>query len=106
MPPRLRPRRLEGILRARFRQGYERPVLLTPGEPALLRVELRAVSNLFRAGHRLRVDIHRQRWPHFDVNTHTGRNPSADTERRRAQVSVHHSEAHPSRLLLPIRAPR
>jgi putative CocE/NonD family hydrolase len=91
----------EGIQRAKFRNGYERPELLRPGQPTQVRIELRAVANLFRQGHRLRLDITSSSWPHFDVNTHTGRNPSEDPERRIAHNTVHHSAEHPSRILLP-----
>jgi putative CocE/NonD family hydrolase len=91
----------EGIQRAKFRNGSERPELLSPGQPTLLRIELRAVANRFQQGHRLRLDITSSSWPHFDVNTQTGRNPSEDPERRVAHNTVCHSRDTPSRLLLP-----
>jgi uncharacterized protein len=93
----------EGMQRAKFRGGYEHPEPILPGQPTLLRVELRAVANLFRAGHCLRLDVTGSSWPHFDVNTHTGRNPSDDAHRHVAHVTVLHSPGHPSRLLLPSR---
>ena len=93
----------EGIQRARFRGGCERPELVVPGETVLVRVALRPVANLFRRGHRLRVDIAGSSWPHFDVNTHTGRNPSEDWEQRVAHHTLHHTPDRPSRILLPVR---
>jgi predicted acyl esterase len=92
----------EGVQRAKFRHGFERAELLTPGEVVLVRVLLRPLANRFVRGHRLRLDVCSSSWPHFDVNTHTGRNPSADHERRVAINTVCHSRAYPSRLLLPI----
>src|SRR5262249_57023765 len=44
----------DGILRARYRQGKTTPVLLTPGQPVELTIEVGATSNLFAAGHRIR----------------------------------------------------
>lgn len=93
----------EGVQRAKFRNGYEEPQLLTPGELYQVRIELRPLSNLFRKGHRLRVDITSSSFPHFDVNTHTGRNPSEDHERRVAHHTIYHDDAHPSRIVLPVR---
>jgi putative CocE/NonD family hydrolase len=92
----------EGIQRARFRRGFDRAELLTPGEVVLVRIQMRPLANLFRAGHRLRLDLTSSSWPHFDVNTHTGRNPSEDHERRVAHNTVYHDPARPSRILLPV----
>ena len=91
----------EGIQRAKFRNGFERPELLTPGRTYLVRIEMRPLANLFKKGHRLRVEITSSSWPHFDVNTHTGRNPSEDYERRAALNTVYHEREHASRILLP-----
>ncbi|MDP6355271.1 MAG: CocE/NonD family hydrolase [Planctomycetota bacterium] len=92
----------EGIQRAKFRDGFESPLFLVPGQVYQLRVEMRPLSNLFKKGHRLRVDITGSSFPHFDVNTHTGRNPSEDHERRVAHHTIHHHKEHPSRILLPV----
>ena len=92
----------EGVQRAKFRNGFERAELLTPGEVYLVRVLLRPVANRFAKGHRLRLDVTSASWPHFDVNTHTGRNPSEDFERRPAINTVFHNTAYPSRLVLPV----
>jgi predicted acyl esterase len=92
----------EGIQRAKFRNGLEQPELLVSGEVSLVRVLLRPLANHFLKGHRLRLDIASSSWPHFDVNTQTGRNPSEDWERRVAVNSIHHSTRYRSRLLLPI----
>ncbi|MSS73755.1 MAG: CocE/NonD family hydrolase, partial [Candidatus Latescibacteria bacterium] len=92
----------EGIQRAKFRDGFEKPEMMVPGQRVRVRVELRPLSNLFRQGHRLRIDVTSSSWPHFDVNTHTGRNPSEDFERRVAHLTIHHEKGRPSRVLLPV----
>ena len=92
----------EGIQRAKFRNGCARPERLIPGHVYRIRVDLRPLANLFRKGHRLRLDVTGSSWPHFDVNTHTGGNPSEDAERRVAHLTIHHDRERPSRLLLPV----
>ena len=92
----------EGIQRAKFRDGFEEPKLLSRGQVYLIRVRMRPVSNRFRQGHRIRIDITSSGWPHFDVNTHTGRNPSLDYERRVARNTVYHDHERQSRVLLPV----
>ncbi len=92
----------EGVQRAKFRNSLAAPELLTPGEVTLVRVLLRPLANRFLQGHRLRLDITGTSWPHFDRNTHTGRNPATDYECRAAVNTIFHEAAHPSRLLLPV----
>ena len=95
----------EGIQRAKFRHGCAQAELLTPGEVVLVRVLLRPLANRFVRGHRLRLDLTSSSWPHFDPNTHTGRNPAEDYERRVALNTIHHCAKYPSRLLLPLSPP-
>ena len=91
----------EGIQRAKFRNDNRRPELMDPGEVCLIRIEMRPLANLFKRGHRIRLDITSSSWPHFDINTHTGRNPSEDPERRVAHHTIFHEKNAASRLLLP-----
>jgi putative CocE/NonD family hydrolase len=92
----------EGVLRAKFRGGFESMELMEPGEVYRLNVDLRAVANVFAAGHRIRLDVAGSSWPHADTNTHTGRNPATDDETRVARHTVHHDAARPSVLVLPV----
>lgn len=90
-----------GIRRARFRDSRSEPSLMNPGQAYELSIELYPTSNLFAAGHRLRLDISSSNFPHFDTNRNTGE----DFESARtviAQNSVWHHEAYPSRVVLPI----
>ena len=63
---------INGIVRARYRNSWERPEPLAPGEPAEVTVSAFPTSNLLKAGHRIRVDIASSNFPHFDVNPNTG----------------------------------
>ena len=62
----------DGILRVRYRDSWEAPALMTPGQVYAVSIEPFPSSNLFKAGHRVRVDISSSNFPHFDVNPNTG----------------------------------
>ena len=76
--------------------------LLPPGEVAEIEVDLIATANVFRAGHRIRLEVAASNWPRFDVNSQTGGPIAGETELRAARQTVLHDAAHPSRLHLPI----
>jgi len=92
----------EGIRRARYRHGTDREVPLPAGEVAEIEVDLIATANLFRAGHRIRLEIAASNWPRFDRNPQTGGPIAAATELRPARQTVFHDASRPSRLLLPV----
>jgi putative CocE/NonD family hydrolase len=92
----------DGILRCRYRRSWENPELLAPGEIAEITIEPMPTSNLFKKGHRIRLDISSSNFPRFDVNPNTGE-PEGRSQRRQAAVNrVHLSADRPSLLLLPI----
>lgn len=91
----------DGILRARYRNGPTSPVLLTPGEPTEITIDLGATSNLFKAGHRIRLEVSSSNFPRFDRNPNTGGVFGEDRDVRIAEQSVLHDAEHPSRLILP-----
>ncbi len=94
----------DGILRARYREGLDRQVLMNPGEVHRLEIDLVATANVFRAGHRIRLEVSSSNFPRFDRNTNTGgviaREGTADF--RVATNEVLHDAAHPSYLVLPV----
>ncbi len=94
----------EGILRARFREGFERPVSVEPGRPYEYTIDLQATSNVFRAGHRIRVLITSSSFPRFDRNAGTGAPPGEVRENalRPAEQTIFHDAARASRLALPV----
>lgn len=96
----------DGILRARYRNSFERPDPLVPGQPAEVTIEAFPTSNLFRAGHRIRIDISSSNFPHFDVNPNTGAPEGEGMTRRVARNTVFLDAARPSRVILPIIPPR
>ena len=92
----------DGILRARYRAGKTAPALLTPGEPTQITIDLGATSNLFRAGHRIRLEVSSSNFPRFDRNPNTGGVFAHDATVVRATQTILHDASHPSRLLLPV----
>lgn len=93
---------MQGYLRLRFREGYDRPLMLTPGEPVEARIDMWHVALEVPAGHRLRVAIASSAFPAFDRNLNTGGNNYTDTEWRTATNIVHSGPATPSRIILPV----
>lgn len=96
----------DGILRARYRDGFRAPRLLTPGEPVEIVVDLQGISNVFRAGHRIRLEVSSSNFPRFDRNPNTGRVVATDADCAVAVNTVFHDRSRPSQLLLPVVAAR
>jgi len=94
-----------GILRAQFRDGFDKPELLTPGEAYEFAVPLNPVGIRILPGQRLRLYVSSSDFPNFDRNHNTGAPFWSDRELRTARQTVYHSAAMPSRLLLPVTPP-
>jgi putative CocE/NonD family hydrolase len=92
----------EGIIRARYRDSQEQPELMNPGQPYKLTVDLWSTSNVFRKGHRLRVEISSSNFPRFDRNLNTGEDNASGRKPVPANNTVYHDAEHPSALILPV----
>ena len=92
----------DGILRLRYRKSFAHPQILVPGEVAEILVECFPTSNLFKAGHRIRLDVSSSNFPHFDVNPNTGAPEGAPGPRRIARNTVFIDRARPSHVILPV----
>lgn len=92
----------DGILRAKFRNSWERPDLLEPGQAYSVTIRMLPTSNLFVSGHRVRLDISSSNFPRFDVNGNTGENPGTSPVRIPARNTVYHDAERPSRIVLPV----
>lgn len=91
----------DGILRARYRDSWERPSMMESGQVYRVRVDAFPTSNLFTKGHRIRLDISSSNFPHFDANPNTGEAEGQSRLTRIATNAIHVDSAHPSRLILP-----
>jgi uncharacterized protein len=94
----------EGILRARYRNSMREPERLQPGTSYELTLDLWATSNVFKAGHRIRLEVSSSNFPRFDRNSNTGGTIAEEREEDflPAMNLVLHGPTHPSRLILPI----
>lgn len=92
----------ETIQRVRYREGYEKEVFMEPGEVYELRVSSMSTSNVFKKGHRIRVQISSSNFPRFARNLNTGGDNYNESEPRTARNAVHFSEEHPSRIVLSV----
>jgi len=95
----------DGIIRARFRESLTREKLMKPGEVYPFTIKLYPTSNVFKKGHRIRVDISSSNFPRFDVNPNTGE-PLNDHRRTLTAINtIRHSRRYPSHIVLPIIPP-
>jgi putative CocE/NonD family hydrolase len=91
-----------GIRRARYRNGYDREELLTPGEVANFRIELFDIAHSFAVGHRIRLEISSSAAPNYNPNQNTGNPIATDTVWRVAKQTIYHDRARPSSITLPV----
>jgi putative CocE/NonD family hydrolase len=90
----------EGILRARYRESQSVPSLLVPGQVYKIKLDLEATSNVFRAGHVLRLEISSSNFPRFDRNLNSGEGDANTPHLVTATNTILHDEKHPSALIL------
>lgn len=95
----------DGIFRCRYRESGEEPRPVVPGEIFRIVVEPFATANLFKAGHRIRIDISSSNFPKFDVNPNAGVPEGTGRVFVVALNTIHISAVHPSRVLLPLAEP-
>ena len=93
---------VDTIQRARYRNSWTDPEPMVPGRPYELTVTLWPTSNVFKRGHRIRVDVSSSNFPRFDVNPNTGEPVGGHTRMVTADNTVHTSTGHPSRVVLPV----
>lgn len=92
----------EGILRLRYRNSQETPELAKPGEIYHLKIDVWSTSNIFLAGHRLRLEVSSSNSPRFDRNLNTGEDQAHATRMVTATNTIYHDRQHPSALVVPI----
>ncbi|MCA9877737.1 MAG: CocE/NonD family hydrolase, partial [Thermomicrobiales bacterium] len=92
----------DGIIRARYKDGTDQARPITPNEPAEYTINLWPTSNLFKAGHRIGLEVSSSNFPRFDRNLNTGHELGQDAEMQPAVQTIFHDSDHPSKLTLPI----
>ena len=85
----------EGVIRARFRESLSNPTLITPSEVHAYTIDLWATSHVFKASHRLRLEVSSSNFPRYDRNPSTGHDFGMDSELRTAQQTIFHENRYP-----------
>lgn len=92
----------DGIIRARWRNSRTTPSMLTPGKVEEFKIDMWSTSNVFKKGHRIRLEISSSNFPRFDRNPNTGHEQFADPEIHPAMQTVMHDRTFASYITLPL----
>ena len=92
----------DGIIRAKYRESTTQARLIKPDEVYEYKIDLWATSNVFKAGHSIRLEISSSNFPRFDRNPNTGSALGEDTALRPASQMVLHNSRYPSCVTLPV----
>jgi uncharacterized protein len=92
----------DSIIRARYRNSWEQPELLEPGQVYPFEIVLYPTANTFAPGHRIRLDVSSSNFPRFDVNPNTGGPLGRERRVALADNAIYHDPEHPSHIALPI----
>jgi putative CocE/NonD family hydrolase len=93
---------VDGIQRARFRDSQTDPTLIEPDKIYRYEVDLWATSNVFKAGHRIRVSVQSSNFPRWSRNLNTAESPETGARSVVALNTVFHDELRPSHVVLPV----
>lgn len=91
-----------GVIRARYRKGFDKTVLLSPNQPEQFQINLFDIAHAFLPGHRLRVEISSSSFPAIAPNSNTGNPVATDTEWKKARQTIYHDSARSSYVSLPV----
>ncbi len=92
----------DGIIRARYRNSTAKAEMIEPGKVYKYTLDLWATSNVFKAGHRIRVYVSSSNFPRFNRNLNTGEKTFGGTRMVKARQTIYHDAEHPSALVLPV----
>jgi len=92
----------DAITRARYRESLQEETLMKVGTVYPLTIKLYPASNVFKKGHRIRVDISSSNFPRFDVNPNTGEPLNQNRRAVVAANTIYHDQQHPSHIVLPV----
>jgi putative CocE/NonD family hydrolase len=92
----------DSIFRARYREGYDKTLMMEEGNVYKLEFAPLVTANTFKKGHQIRIEISSSNFPRFSRNLNTGGNNFDESEPVIANNTVHHSASYPSKIRLPI----
>jgi putative CocE/NonD family hydrolase len=85
-----------------YRNGRHVRDLITPGELYNVKISPFPTANVFKKGHRIRVDISSSNFPRWDVNPNTGEPLGKHRRMIKADNTIFHSTNYPSKISLPL----
>ncbi|AMV18972.1 CocE/NonD family hydrolase [Planctomyces sp. SH-PL14] len=93
------------IRRGRYRDGYEQEVFFEPGKVAKVAFDVGWLSQVFAAGHRIRVTVASTGAPFYEPNPNTGKPMTLDmpADAVTATNTVLVNGQHASRVIAPLR---
>lgn len=96
---------IDYIRRARYREGFDREVPMRPGQVEKVAFDVGWLSQIFNAGHRIRVTVASTGAPFFEPNPNTGEPLTLDFPQKSvvAENAVYHNRTHASRIIAPVR---
>ncbi len=93
---------VHGTIRARYRESFSKPTLLTPGEIYEYRLDLWQTGITIPKGRKLRAEVASAAFPTFSRNLNTGKHNETETKFVKATQKIYHDARHPSHVLLPV----
>jgi putative CocE/NonD family hydrolase len=95
---------MDSVRRARYREGFEREVLLEPGTVAKITFDVGWTSQIFNRGHRIRITVASTGAPYYEPNPNTGEPLTLDFPAQTvvATNQLHHERTHASRIIAPV----
>lgn len=94
----------DGLVRARFRNSFEKPEAIEPDKIYKYEIRLGSTSNLFKKGHSIRLEVSSSNFPMYDRNPNNSKwsTQVKNDELELATQSIFHDGFYPSHLILPI----
>lgn len=92
----------DGIVRASHRDSFTNPEPIVPGQVYKYEIDLGVTANVFKKGHRIRLEISSSNFPKFDRNPNTGNKFGFDSELKIATQKIFHDSNYQSHIILPI----
>jgi hypothetical protein len=92
----------DAIQRLSYRDGRTSRLPATPGQVYRLRIRPFPTANVFRKGHRIRLDISSSNFPRFDVNPNTGEPFGSERRWQVVDNTVWHNATRASSVVLPL----
>jgi hypothetical protein len=101
-PNGFRQRLCDGMVRARFCGGMDHPALIEPGQVYRYSIDCWNTSQVFKAGHRICLQISSSAFPKFDRNLNMGEPLGQGSEFTSAEQRIYHNAEYPSAVVLPV----